>query len=168
MRCTGELTFNYNEHVMVFPVNYSNKIILHKNRCLGGKEVLHNILIGLQKEEASIVYNSANEVYFKGGLRFVSSANILLPISSGKIVIHEQGDEISATYKLKFTQLLVIVTGAVSLLLGPFLLTKTDLGKIETGCVLLFAWIWLVGANYLSTIIRFPSFLKKSIKTINR
>ena len=86
--------------------------------------LVRKILVGLQKEEASRAHNVANEIYFKGGFRFVESWNILLPINSGTITVKEQRDEIHVRYKLQFTQTLVLTAVFVPIFFGTVSLTQ--------------------------------------------
>lgn len=152
---------NWGHLYMPFPFSYSKTLVFKKERLqVEAKTLVRNILVGLQKKEADRAHNIANTIYFKGG-GFVGSLNILRSISSGKIMVEEQGYEIHVRYKLKFTQLVVYITVVIPIFFGTVLITQTNLGFLEITSFIIFAWLWLVGGNYLSTIIRFPRFIKK-------
>ena len=86
--------------------------------------------------------------------------NILVPVSSGEIQLAAQGGGIEISYHLRFTEMFVVVTAAVILLLGPELLSAPNLNAMEVTWLSLSAWLWLFGANYLVAIFRIPNALK--------
>lgn len=151
---------------MPFPVSYSKKLILNKDIYQIGLDTLtRNILIGLQKKEPSTAYNNGNVIFFKGGLRFVDSFNILMPVSSGSITAEEFDNEFHINFTLSFTQLFVFTTVITPIFFGITLAIETAWNFIEITSFILIAWFWLFGANYLVTILRFPRLIKKSISS---
>lgn len=150
---------------MPFPISYSNTMILNRKKYQANPDALvRSVLVCLQVAEASKVNSDGNIISFKGGVRFVNSFNILLPITFGKITVNVVGDEIHIQYLLKFTQLLTLAVTAISIFFIPILLIKTELNLMEIVVIIFFCWLWICGTNYLVTILRFPRFLKKCIR----
>lgn len=149
---------------MPFPLSYSTTFIMNKDRYhIKMSAVVRSILMCLQKEEASEVCNDKNVILFKGGIRFVNSFNILLPITSGSITINEIDREMHVDCKIQFTQLLILSITVILIFFIPIFLFKTNFNFIRIFCTIIFIWLWLFGLNYLTTIFRFPRFLKKCI-----
>ena len=107
---------------MSFPFTYRGILTQKKEpRVVPIEKVSENIYEGLKKVKARNITINQNSVSFSGGLlRFVSSWNILGPVSSGEIILEENNDSISIHYNLKFTEMLIIVTLMVAGFLGPF------------------------------------------------
>ncbi len=150
---------------MSFPNSNVNRIILNKETssyktldC-----VRRSLLIGIQKAKPVTADNNGYTIEFTGGLGVMSSFNIFLPISSGTINIKKHQNEIHIEYVLKFTQLLIIVSIVVPVFFGPILIMVAGF-NVQTVAFLAFAWLFLFGLNYVSTIIRFPRFIRKQIK----
>jgi len=149
---------------MPFPISYSNTLVLNKDTYQSDPNtIVRNILVCLQKVKAARANNDGNVIFFKGGVRLVSSFNILLPITSGRIIVNLIDDEIHVRYLLKFIELLVLSATALVIFFTPLLLFKTKLNLMEISVVIFCCWLWIVGANYLVTTLRFPRFIKKCV-----
>lgn len=148
---------------MAFPISTINKIVLPNNFGIQSvEELVSNISAGLVKVKPSKLKVVGNEIEFSGGIfRFVWNTNILVPVSSGKIVVEKTGDLFAVTYELKFLEILLFASTIIPLFFGPVLFTKESIQWYFKIGFLVFAWLWLFGMNYLITIIRFPGFIKK-------
>lgn len=151
---------------MTFPASYSTTLILKTKKYQANAKILvRNILISLQKEQVSRAHNIANSIYFKGGFSFLGSWNILLPVSSGTILVQEQNGEIYISYKLKFNNRLMLTTIIVPTFSCILLLTQTNFECIQISKSLLLAWLLLFGGSYLLSIFSFPIFIKKTLNS---
>lgn len=151
---------------MPFPVSHSTTLTLKREKCRAtAGTLIRNILTGLQDEHVAAAHNVANSIYFKGGFGFLGSWNFLLPVSSGTILVQEQGGKVYISYKLKFKKFLVVAGMFVLACIGAVLLMQTDYDGIEVAQTLLLAWLFLFGGNYLLTVLRFPWFIRKSIRS---
>lgn len=119
------------------------------------------IALWANQQRAQDVERTAQGITFKGGMfRFVSKANPLVAISSGSIdVLHEETG-LRVTYSLLFTQMLLIITTAVALL-GVLVRQATPFSWTTTCRVLLIAWLWLFGMNYVISRIEIPKALRR-------
>ncbi|MHC4439545.1 MAG: hypothetical protein ACYS3S_19485 [Planctomycetota bacterium] len=153
---------------MSFPFTYRGILTQKKEpRVVPIEKVAENIYEGLKKVKARNITINQNSVSFSGGLlRFVSSWNILGPVSSGEIILEENNDSISIHYNLKFTEILIIVTLMVAGFLGPFVWQFQNSSFFLKIMMLGFLWAWLFGMSYLATVLRFPSFIRK-ITSVN-
>lgn len=148
---------------MPFPLSYEHHIEVTFNvRKHTLDNLLNNIEFSLKKAKAKNIRNDRNNITFTGGIfRPVTNLNILGPVSSGRITVEKYKDKLRLKYYLKFTEMLLIVTAAVSIFLGPVICYDPNLTIVSKIAILAFAWCWLFGGNYLITIFRFPSFIKK-------
>ena len=113
---------------MPFPISYSNTLVLSRKKYQADPDaIVRNLLVCLQVAEASKVNSDGNIIRFKGGVRFVNSFNILLPITSGRITVDVVGTELHIRYLIKFTQLLTLAVTTISVFFIPILLIKTEL-----------------------------------------
>ncbi len=150
---------------MPFPISYSNTLILNRKKYQTDPDaIVRNVLVCLQVAEASKVNSDGNRISFKGGVRFVNSFNILLPITSGRITVNVVGDEIHIQFLIKFTQFLTLAVTTIGVFFIPILLIKTELNLMKIVVIIFFCWLWICGTNYLVTVLRFPRFLKKCIR----
>lgn len=116
----------------------------------------------LHEKRARSVSSTARGVSFRvGNSIFTPSWNPLVAISSGEIEIVPQETGIKVAYRLRFTQMLVLVTAMVILFLGPPILTASNLTPMQASLFLLMAWLWLFGGNYVITLYRVPRALKR-------
>lgn len=156
---------------MTFPFSHSKQIILSELH-LSDKQILRNIEYGLKKVKATNISKNDNVISFRGGLlRFVMSSNILGPVSHGRIIVTRHQDKMSIDYDLNFKELLILSSIGVFGFLGPFGFTHISSdpeAPIYAYFLLLFflfiGWLWLFGMNYLVTVFRFPTFIKRIVK----
>lgn len=152
---------------MGFPISYDNEFILLKNE-IGEDDIeslKRNILISLQKEKASYANIENGIIKFRGGMRFVNSWNILLPITYGEINIVDQHESFIVTIGLKFTQMLIIISIMMPIFVSTVRILEPSMSLKEIFIVLVLGWFWLFGGNYLSTVFRFPRFIKRQLKS---
>lgn len=116
----------------------------------------------LFEKRARAVSQTAQGISFKAGLfRFVWNLNPLVAIGSGDIEVMRQGTMIHVAYRLRFTELLMVVTSAVALFFGPPMWNAPNLNAIEAIGWLMFFWSCLFGGNYMIARYRVPNALKQ-------
>ena len=120
----------------------------------------------LRDVRASAVRRKHDSIAFRAGVfRFVTSWNILGPISSGLLRFTRGDRAVDIRYRLSFVQMFIIVTVMLAALkLGSW--PWGQLGTRTPWLPLLFGWCWLFGANYLITIFRFPAFLRTAAERV--
>lgn len=148
---------------MPFPFSNIGSVVLKKRlKEVSIKELGDAIQEGLQNVKARDITRNQNNFSFSGGIfRFVSNWNILVSVSSGEISIEETAEAISIHYVLKFTEMLIIASLMVVGGFGAVLWQAPNLSFVPKVMLLAVAWSWLFGMNYLITILRFPSFIRK-------
>ena len=152
---------------MIFPLGMNGSIrlkIAHYSPSLTST-VNSRIEQMLDDADASSASLDGDKVCFTSGFfRPVGSWNILGPFGSGKIWAEMKGvDTLVVRYRLSTVQLFVTVTGVLGAL-AIFLLFVS--GSSEPGKTLQslgIGWAWLFGANYVTGLIRFPSWLRRGI-----
>ncbi len=116
----------------------------------------------LVEKRARTVSQTAQGISFTAGLfRKVSGGNPLGPFGSGKIEVIRRETTIRVTYRLRYTEFLIVVTSLVVLFFGPPLLYAPNLNAIEAIGLMILAWIWLFGLNYVISRYRVPNALKR-------
>lgn len=116
----------------------------------------------LVEKRARAVSQTAQGISFRAGLfRSVSGWNPLGPIGSGDIEVMRQETTIQVTYRLRFTEALIVVTSAVVLFFGPPLWYAPNLNTIEAIGLMILAWSWLFGMSYVISRYRVPNALKR-------
>jgi len=148
---------------MTFPFTYTNKVeVQFDEKKHTPENLLDSVIKSLQKAKAKNVKNNLNHITFTGGIfRLVTNWNILGSISSGEITIERNKDKLCLKYHLKFTEMLIIVTVGVFGFLGIGIYQASNLTNIHKIIMLIIAWLWLFGGNYMVTIFRFPKFINE-------
>jgi hypothetical protein len=106
--------------------------------------------------EASRLHVNNDRITFHGGmLRGVPNWNILSPISSGEIRFSRSNESVLIHYRISFLALFLVVTVmfVATAIWRPF---PNDI------FVLPLMWLFLFGANYVSTVIRFSRLLARA------
>jgi hypothetical protein len=122
-----------------------------------------------KKLAAALLAKRANDVQLSGGLitfrveifRFVTSWNILTPITSGKITV-SPGSPGSIDYSFSCARLLILATGA-SFAFGLLAPSSSGDSAVFHLMIALVAWAWLFGGNYLIATWRISSFVRNVI-----
>ena len=153
---------------MGMPFNYKSEVTTHlpDNFKNGGNEIIDEFEEQLYRLRVKNIVNSTNSISFNAGpFRLMSGMNfgLLSCITKGEIVIHKYNNSLSAKYDIRFTEILILVTLVVSLIIGPLLLLDPAINIIEALLILGVSWMWLFGGNVVITIIRFPLFVRKTI-----
>ena len=121
----------------------------------------------LRHVHARQVVVDGNRVTFRGGMfRLVSNWNVLVAFGSGEIRVDPENRQIK--YRLNVTQLIVVVTIMMSIMAlvmfsSSIPAAERQLPKIIFSVIILIGWIWLVGGNLVIGIVRFTSFLRRSL-----
>lgn len=116
----------------------------------------------LVENRARKVSQTAQGFSFKAGFfRWVSNWNPLFSIGSGDIEVMRQGTSIQVTYRLRFTEILIIVTSLVVFIFGPYAWSRFNLNEVETTGILMAIWFGLFGMNYFLARYRIPKALKQ-------
>lgn len=155
---------------MTFPFTHSKAINI-SDLDLPDEVILAKIKRGLLKGKAKDIIQNSNIVSFRGGIfRFVRNTNILIPITYGEISLHQSSNAKILNYSLNFSQLLATVTIMVFCFIVPFAFINFQNTEHNNGFFLVIAapimWLWLFGMNYVLTVFRFPSFIKKIIGSV--
>jgi hypothetical protein len=115
--------------------------------------------------KARQVSRVGSRIEFKAGVSLaISSTNLLAPIGSGELSLHPSGEFLTVRYQLRFTQMLVLVSGMVLAISVPFLMNMRTWSDRQEGVLFLFfAWLWLFGGNVAISIVRFPRWIVRSV-----
>lgn len=127
-------------------------------------EVVQALAEELTVLRATRVKGSGESITFAAGpFRFVSSLNLLVPITRGRVSVERSEDQVTVKYELECTELVTVTTVLIALLFGPPTLAAPNLTSGEAFSVLAGSWLWLVGGNFVITMVRFPAFIKTTI-----
>jgi hypothetical protein len=122
----------------------------------------------LRKADAHNLLNDGTEVRFTGGFfrilsnyTLLSNWNLLYPITKGSITVDRQANRIK--YELGFVQVVI-----VGILMTGFLDTCMAVGGKCSPSVIciasVFWFLWFAGMNYLISLARFDSFVKRCMR----
>jgi hypothetical protein len=116
----------------------------------------------LKKVKARNVEIQGDRISFNGGMfRAVSNWNILTQIDYGYLEIKEAEDEFIITYFISFGVLFICACALVVCLGGILFIQNTPLSLAGWLALLVLAWLWLFGVNWLVAIARFPPFVER-------
>jgi len=124
-------------------------------------ELLNSIASELKKHKPRSIDQKESSVHFSAGVfRLVFNWNILVPITSGTIKFKE--GEPSLVYTLSFKELMIFGVVATIFIVAVPLASGAPLAILFVAPILV--WGWLVGMNFILSISRFGSLIKKCIK----
>ncbi len=155
---------------MIFPLGMSGSIRLKNAHSSPNLKTIVNSHIEQMLGDAKAKSTSlgGGKVEFIGGFfRAVGNWNILVPFGSGQVWAEMEGaDVLVVRYRLSTVQLFVTITGALAAL-AIFLLFASGFAGLATMFPFFaIGWAWLFGANYVTGLIRFPSWLRRGILEI--
>ena len=114
----------------------------------------------IRKAKPTDMIRDGAKIRFRAGLfRLVTNWNLLVPIGSGQLLFSQEADRVLIHYSLSLVQLFVTSTLLVAIMLGIVPIFESEYPWACLG-VMPLAWLWLFGANYLTTKFRFPRFLR--------
>jgi hypothetical protein len=87
----------------------------------------------------------------------------LVAVGAGELSVEPSGTGLAIAYHLRFTQMFLVVSIAVSGFFGPPLFGASNLTPVEAAAVLCGAWLWLYGMNVLLTVVRFPRWIRRTL-----
>lgn len=113
----------------------------------------------LRRAQARGVTVESNRVMFEGGLlRLVSRTNVLSPFGYGVVTVDVANRQVE--YELSFLELVIAATVLVSLLALSMLRNSAP----YTLAVVLLFWALSIGLNLGIGLVRFRSFIQRSIE----
>lgn len=132
------------------------------------ERLLRNMADELKNVKASEIDVRDNELTFHVAFfRLVSNWNILTQINSGNIKILSSSKNVVVSYYISFTRMFIIVS-VMTAFFGIFLSQDKALSTNEKIILPAAAWLFLFGANWLTAMFRFPSFIEDIIRKTNR
>jgi hypothetical protein len=153
---------------MPFPLTHTAKV---SGSCGDIATARMAIVSALKDLNAKNLVESERSITFSGGaFRFVLSNNLLVSFSTGRLTLdHDNAGKVVVEYQLRFIELVVTCTVMVFGFVGPFIFFQQDpdLNLVEKIALLTGAWCWLVGGNYVITMIRFRSFVRRLLNNLN-
>jgi hypothetical protein len=123
--------------------------------------LLRRLERNLAAHKPASIRRAGATIHFRGGMgRWVWNWNLLVPISTGSFTVEETPAGPRVCYRLRFTELVVGVTGIV-------LFMSVVAGAIEGGfrasvTTFVVMWLCLVGGNLAITLWRFSSFVRRA------
>lgn len=154
---------------MPFPISICGTIVVPKAR--DGLATTDQAAVRIQdmldSAVAGNICREGNSISFTAGFgRLVGSWNILASIDRGVIELGDAGPDIRVNYTLRTVQLLIIVSSLVCVVaFVPIFLSRTN-STWPTAPLWQFIlmWAFLFGANYLTTVVRFPRWLERGLR----
>jgi hypothetical protein len=123
------------------------------------------IATALERARASRVRVRGTRVVFRVKFfRFVSNWNILVPLDQGRFRVTGHAGALVVHYELSFRRMLGIATLLVCGFLAPMLMFSgpPSARPVQFALVVL-AWCWLFGGNYVIACARFPGFIRRAV-----
>ncbi len=145
---------------MPLPFSFSGRVEVDAQRDVKGATL--RLERGLAILKARRIDREGSHIRFTAGVaRLASSANMLAGIGSGELSVQPKGGGLVVVYRLRFTQMLALVTVMVFGFFGPFLLAGPNLR--EAVAILVGSWMWLFGGNVVLTLIKFPRWIRRTL-----
>jgi NADH:ubiquinone oxidoreductase subunit H len=106
-------------------------------------------------------------VSFTAGIfRLVTNLNILNSVGYGHVEIGETANDFVVSYYISFRQMAVSIALVVIIFFGGFMFvndSKGELPLLAKLAIIVGAWIFLFGVNWISGIIQVPSLVKSML-----
>jgi hypothetical protein len=119
---------------------------------------------GLHNLKAKRVGRAGPEIHFTGGIfRLVAANNLLGAVGSGDLSVEPLVRGVAVEYRLRFTQMFLVVSVAVLGFFGPPVMNAPNLTPVEAAVLLSVSWVWLYGANVVLAVIRFPRWIHRTL-----
>lgn len=146
---------------MVFPFSISGHLRLEGANSLDMERIMHRIAARLQKKHASDFESDASSLSFRvRPFAALSSFSLLAPISSGRVTFHPDGSDVRISYHISCVRFVVMMTSIMTLFLAwPYF--RANFFPPELKLVVPLIWLWIVGGNWILSLIRFRRFLRK-------
>jgi hypothetical protein len=118
----------------------------------------------LHELKAGRVERADSQIQFTGGVfRSVSNLNLLVPVDSGELYIEPSSSFLTIRYRLRFTQMFVLVSVMVLILFVPILVSAPSLPGPDAIVVPFLVWLGLYGGNVAISIVRFPGWIQEVV-----
>ena len=106
-----------------------------------------------------------SEIVFEGGIfRSVSNMNLLVPVGSGELSMHPSKDYLTVRYRLRFSQMLIVVSVvALAVFVTMLMNAQNPSQRQDAVVVLFFVWLGLFGGNVAISIARFPPWIVRTV-----
>jgi hypothetical protein len=125
------------------------------------QEILQRLARRLDTLGATKIASGDHTLRFRSTIfRAVPSNHILVPITSGQIVISTTNRETVARYRLSLFQIVAIGTAVYLASVVPFLFTAPNLSIHEASLLAFAAWLVLFGGNWCLTKVRFSRLIR--------
>ena len=148
---------------MPFPFNAQGTIVADSIDVAGATSAVERML---RDVKASRIFVGEPQIDFTvRSFRLVTNWNLLVSIDSGRITFRPHDDGVELRYRISFIRMLIIVTAMVVAVFGFFPVMSWGPQSRVPLPMLLFAWCWLFGGNYVITVSRFPSALRSALRT---
>jgi hypothetical protein len=149
---------------MPFPFSITGTVGGVKGDMESARKTLTRELIRLR---AKPIQESESCIKFSGGMfRLGLSTDLLASVYKGELFIEvAEQNQISVRFKLYFLELLLFVSVTVFGVLGCVVYAAPNLNILEKTSFLSMVWLFIMGVNYLVTMLRFPEWLQKILNS---
>ncbi len=146
----------------MLPFDWRGRIALPPKAGDDPECVLDRLEAGLIELRAGHVRRKPGAITFEGGpFRWVSSWNLLGPISWGRLDVERGPEGLEVRYHITFTEVVAFVTFAAVFMAVTFSrMAGPDEWEVRY-VIPVVAWVWLVGGNIVITLVRFPDFVHR-------
>lgn len=135
---------------MPFPISLSGcfEIDADPTKAQGARDLRDATASWLRDSQGQNVTETEDALIFKAG-HFRPSWRVLTPVSRGIIEFEKRPSAIRVKYRLWFTDMLILTTVLVALMVGLPTLAAKNLSIVEAVTRVMGFWLWLFGGNFL-------------------
>lgn len=149
---------------MPLPFSFSGRVELTSS---AGPDLAEIALGKLEKAlwdlKATRVNRSGWQLHFTVRFfRWVERSNLLGPVERGELWLEPSHSNLVVFYRLQFTRLLMLISAGLCIPLGFLLYQGASIRIVPW--FLAIGWLWLFGVNVAITLIRFPRWIRRTLK----
>lgn len=149
------------ERKSIFPVTLNGDMYVTVRKGATPCEVVKTMRTALRILGARRIEWDCGRLRFRSSLfRLMSGTNLLAPISYCEMRITGQADGVNIQYHISLWQLFVAGTIGFAVLVGIPLFSAPNLSSWQALGILVGAWLFLMGGNWVLTALRFPRFVR--------
>lgn len=161
----GSDTLRGGEGAAIFPLSIDGTtwVAIPHGHAAPQDAALAALAAGLERVRASTVAREGSWVlFYVRFFRWVMNTNLLIPVESGAIAAEVDGAAIRVSYRLRTVRFCVIVTAMA--LCGVVAVYSAERDLTHAAEIGLLVWLWLFGASYLITVLRFRWFVRGCVR----
>lgn len=114
----------------------------------------------LEREKARDIRREGNRIRFRAPQLFAVGSSNPFPLIDGEFEVAGEPASPAVRYRIRYTRLLIVASMMVFGYLGPLFYFVSKFNGYECAEFIGAVWLWMVGINYLFSVLRLPSLIR--------